>query len=223
MHKNYLFVVLFVLLGIIDGVAQKKQATKASPFELGLQIPISYNLYHRYQGPTYLGTSGNTLQERAGQLLNILPGLGAGIWLGQPRYYTISLDAQIEYKPFSLRMGEFRGLGAYAIPILMRVQVPFWRTKGLALVGQLGGGVQLSQMNLYARPSNVDQLSLSSTIVGEFAVGVLVGWDGGQPAWQLDVFTRIGRGRDRATSTNIGLRLTALIRIIKGSYISTIN
>lgn len=219
MHKNYLFVVLFILLGITDGFAQKKQGSEASPFEFGLQIPISYNLYHRYQSPTYKGSSGQTEQERAGQILNILPGLGAGIWLGQPRYYIISVDAQIEYKPFSLRTGEFRGLGAYAVPILMRVHVPFLKTKGLALTGQLGGGVQLSQTNMYARPTNVDQIPLSSTIVGELGVGVLIGWDGGQPAWQFDLFTRIGRGKNQAASTNIGLRLTALIRIVKGSYI----
>ncbi len=53
-----------------------------------------------------------------GQAMNIVPGVGAGIILGDKRCFAFSLEGQANYYPFSIDLITYKGMGAASFPVM---------------------------------------------------------------------------------------------------------
>ena len=126
--------------------------------QLGYKLQLGLNLYNcqkmgldqRYQK-----------NDSEGQILNLLPSLGLGLWLGNARRLSLELDGQIEFLPFHLNTAEYKGMGAWQTPVSLRLAFPLWRQHSMAWRCSLAGGQIWQQAGVFsASPTAISRLHL---------------------------------------------------------------
>jgi hypothetical protein len=176
----------------------------------GVSMYLDYNLYQWYKKPTSISPEGRS----SGQVLNILPIGGLGVWIGYPGGSTLGLEGGIDYMPFSFDTEDFQGMGAISFPVMLRFTQPFQPQKGISSFIGVGGGMQWSRTELYARTSAVKQIlnPYFQTIVAELSLGIGAGWRADEKQTGLLAFyARVGGSFDKACTLNFGLRAKLII------------
>jgi hypothetical protein len=163
-------------------------------FRISPMIFVDYNLYHWYQEPrrTVDGL------KNVGQVLNVLPGLGAGVILGKKTALLFSLEASVKYFPFSIDLAGHEGMGAMSFPVLANFRIPIHAF----LFMQVGGGVQWNKINIHNRTAAHKRYAnpFFMTYVGELAIGI-------EEGVYILYFARFGYNANKSTTLDIGLRL----------------
>lgn len=111
---------------------------------------FEWSLYQRYQRPDNTPFAPLSNQHNsAGSVLNALPNLRLGafyhIEVSGYSYYTIILDAGIQFNPYSFDIDHPKGFGALSVPVLLSFN---WVTHGGYFLG-IGVGVQYSKMEFF--------------------------------------------------------------------------
>lgn len=194
--KKVLF--LFLIIGWITNTstAQKNKAlTGDARFAFRPMIFIDYSLYHWYQEPS---RQLDKTPKNMGQVANVLPGLGAGFIMGKKTTLLFSVEASIKYFPFSLDVAGYEGMGAISFPVLANVRFPV----GGFLFGQIGGGVQWSQINIHNQTKSYEAAAnpFFMTYVGELGIGA-------EENIYILYFLRFGYNTNQATTFDFGLRI----------------
>lgn len=158
-HRHY--ILLFVLLSLC-WVPQLSAQFRVQP-----HIQIEYHFYQWYQSPQPINSlSTSTNLRNTGQALNILPGLGGGLILGDRRYFGFSIDGMVNFHPFSFDIADYNGMGALSMHTGGYFHIPISvtnphnpKTDGLyfnprfkpnqATFFVIGGGIQWSIKELY--------------------------------------------------------------------------
>ncbi|HIB78148.1 MAG TPA: hypothetical protein EYO58_11190 [Flavobacteriales bacterium] len=163
MNKIF-FVILVLSLYAKFSYAQKSIIRNDARFLFRPLLFVDYNLYHWYKPPSL------TNSVNAGQIFNVLPGIGGGFILGKKTTLLFCVEATIKYHPFSLDLDGYQGMGSIAFPVLANFRIPL---DGFFFM-QIGGGLQWTHINLHQRTSS--QLSNLNTFfitcIAEIAAGV---------------------------------------------------
>jgi hypothetical protein len=168
---------------------------------LGYSLGLSYNFYSWYAPPNYTTSNYST-----GQALNILPGLNAGLWLGDIDNWLLSLETEINFLPFALSLHNYNGLGSLEIPTLVKIQFPLSKQQSLWTFLHIGLGVQWQSVDLYARKELANYNQSYLTWVGELGWQIAAVAHHKHQIRTLEYFVRVGAQVD-ALSVNTGLRL----------------
>lgn len=198
-----------LFLGIFAGFIGLP-AIFAQKIRAGYSLYLDFNLYHWYKTP--INSVPNT--KSAGQLLNLFPIGGFGVWMGVPGSATLGLEGGMDYMPFSFDTKEKNGLGAVSFPVLLRWTQPFKSQSGIAPFLGFGIGEQWNRIGLYARPSAVaqDPHPYFRTYIAELSLGMGAGWHADEKqTGLLAFFARVGSAPDKAWTLNFGLRAKLLI------------
>lgn len=164
-------------------------------FKFSPMFFIDYSLYHWYQEPR---KTVDGLPQNMGQVLNVLPGLGAGFILGKKTTLLFSLEASVKYFPFSLDIAGYEGMGAVSFPVLANFRLPI---NGFIFM-QVGGGVQWNKINIHNRTAAHQRYPnpFFMTYVGEVAVGI-------EEGVYILYFARFGYNTDQSTTLDLGIRI----------------
>lgn len=193
-HYKLLFILLIVLF-TQESEAQEKKTTNDARFVFRPLMYLDYSLYHWYQEPT---RQLNETPKNVGQVLNVLPGLGAGFILGKKTTVLFSVDVAVKYFSFSLDIAGYEGMGAVAFPVAANFRFP---VEGFFFL-QLGGGVQWTQINIHERTEA--HLNYSNpffmTYFGELAGGI-------EENIYLIYFLRFGYSTQQAATFDFGVRI----------------
>jgi len=195
------------ILGLSFGKLSAQEAAKPkTKVYLGYALFMNYNLYSWYQKPSTIESPLSS----SGQVLNVLPGLGGNIWVGDVDHWIVSVEGGIEYLPFAFDTDNYKGLGALSIPILAKVQLPILKQKSLWLMLHAGTGVQLLHTDICARPDAYQNAAnpFFANIVGEVGVHISTVGYKRQHLREVELFCRAGGGAFGAASFTTGLRLT---------------
>lgn len=196
--------ILCLLIGKLQ--AQDTETKTKTKVYVGYAFFINYNLYSWYQKPS---TIERPLSS-SGQVLNILPGLGLNVWVGNVDQWIISIEGGIEYLPFALDIDHYKGLGALSIPLMAKVQFPVAKQKSLWLMLHFGAGTQLLHSDIYARPDFYQNTAnpFFTSIIGEFGIHISAVGYRKQHLREVEWFVRAGAAPFGTISFNTGLRLT---------------
>jgi len=164
-------------------------------FKFSPMFFIDYSLYHWYQEPR---KTVDGLPKNMGQVLNVLPGLGAGFILGKKTTLLFSLEASVKYFPFSLDIAGYEGMGAVSFPVLANFRLPI---NGFIFM-QVGGGVQWNKINIHNRTAAHQRYPnpFFMTYVGEVAIGI-------EEGVYILYFARFGYNTDQSTTLDLGIRI----------------
>lgn len=204
MPSKKLLLFLLILIFFSGALAAQRR------IHTGVSMYLDYNLYHWYKKPTSISPEGHS----SGQVLNILPIGGLGLWIGYPGGSTLGIEGGIDYMPFSFDTENFQGLGAISFPVMLRLTQPFQPQKGISSYIGVGGGLQWNRTELYARTLAAKQIfnPYFQTIVGELSLGVGAGWRADEKQTGLLAFyARVGSSIEKAWTLNFGLRAKLII------------
>jgi len=120
--------------------------------QFGYGATANYNLYQRYTNPADVG------KDSAGSaLLNF--GIGPKLWVGGEKF-SFSAEATANLGLLGFSVGDYKGLGMLAIPIVGHLNFG-----GLTNMGKegkfglvLGGGIQYNRTELYYTNNDFDEL-----------------------------------------------------------------
>lgn len=175
--KQYVMVALFMLSGI--GVAA----------QFGYGLVSRLDLYDRYSNP-----QDNIASAGSGSALINL-GLGPKIWVGGESF-SVSAEAAFVFSPFALSLGDFKGMGALALPVLIRANI-----QGLSTMNRegkmglsIGAGYQWTRTELLGLQNSFEdqgvQRSYFKNLIAE------VGYGYGMNGMSFGLFLRYGRDAD---------------------------
>lgn len=163
------------------------------------QFYTGFDLYCWYKNPR---SSARECEAglSSGSALSSVP-IGTRLLVGKDNF-SISAEAGADLQFFALDVNHFKGLGAVAFPLLLKMNFGavsgFSKTK---LVGwSLGGGIQYQKTELFYLTEDYKDLErkIFPTYIGEIAIG------GGVRGFQTSYFVRVGFGKLQATSVNTG-------------------
>lgn len=197
-----LFVV--ALIGQLALVNAQTAETPSSRIRVGYSLGLSYNLYSWYRAPN---ESRGNKPYSTGQVLNILPGVGVGFWLGDMDHWLLSLETEVNFLPLALSVQQYNGLGVLELPTLLKLQVPLSRQQSLWTFVHVAAGVQWQQIDLYDRSVASKHQRQYLTWVGEIGVHLSAVAHKKHRLRELEYFIRLGAGEAGAFGWNTGLRL----------------
>lgn len=184
-----------------------KDAAAQQPVRLGYYVNPSLNLYQRAHLPDNIIIDG--ADRSLGQVLNLLPDISAGLWIGQAKNWALGLEAGVGYAPFSLNLQNYQGMGQLQFPFMLRAFIPLKKQQSMAISMNIAAGMQLNKTHLYFQPNN------APAEINNYFNTYLIEISGGaaaisQKATQIrgvDLFFRFGFGAQRAMSFQTGLRV----------------
>lgn len=167
--------------------------------QVGLGFNLKNDLYLRYQNPE----DGISSNSAGSALLNI--GLGPKIWVGN-KNVAFSAEAGASISPFALSVGEYKGLGAVAFPVMGKINF-----LGLTTLDNedkfgfaIGGGWQWSRTELFGVKNELAEKGLSRSMFRTYVVELDVGF--GLSGFNIHGFVRYGWNNDMDANTlNIGM------------------
>jgi hypothetical protein len=197
---------LSIFLGMAVWATAQNTKTASPTLKTGYSLSLSYNLYSWHRAPQ-LPDNPKPPPYSTGQALNILPGLGAGLWLGTVDKWLLSLESELTFLPFALDVQHYRGLGVLEVPTLIKFQFPLSRQQSLWTFLHIGAGLQWQLLDLYDRALLPTQQRKYWTYVGE------IGWHLSAVAHQrhrireLVYFVRFGFNQQAAINVQTGLQV----------------
>lgn len=161
------------------------------------RLILGIDLYQWYRNPH---TNSSQLEGSSGGVLPFI--LGTEIMAGKNNY-SIGLEADINLGVFNFDT-EFKGLGALAIPILMKLNYGCLSGFSTKIIGaSIAGGVQFQKTELFGLSSKYDQYERKffPTYVGQIDLA------GGLGGLNFSYYIRIGMNPDKpeAFSLNTGI------------------
>jgi len=167
------------------------------------------DIYQRYVNPKIEGQPESRSSGSA--LLNMC--MGPKLWVGGKKV-NVSAEGQINFAPFALDMGDYKGLGAISFPLLVHLNFGSLTTQQSMKKGfSIGGGMQFSQINLYGQPDDIPQnieRKLYRSYVGQVMFGT--NFQGANIA----MYCRYGVGDNDHSILNIGIvSETNFVRLFK--------
>lgn len=203
--KKSIYIFLIIIISVTVHAQQNKQS-KQNKLYFGYGLNINYNLYCWYQN----NAKTNQPVSTSGQVLNILPGLGLSLWLGDIEHWILSIESGIDYSPFALSVNKYAGMGSLSLPLISKFHFPIAKQKSLWALLHIGIGAQFNQTNLYNRGMNnhhSQNNSFFTTIVGELGIHAAAVGYWRKQLRDIDYFIRVG-GFENSISINTGIRLT---------------
>ncbi|MFK7798511.1 MAG: hypothetical protein AB8E82_13750 [Aureispira sp.] len=176
-------------------------ATVNKNLHMGYSLGLSYNFYSWYAPPNYTASNYST-----GQVLNILPGLNTGLWIGDVEHWLLSLETEINFLPFAFSLNKYNGLGSLEIPTLAKIQLPLSKQQSLWTFLHVGLGVQWQRVDLYDRKELANYNQTYITWIGELGWQIAAVAPHKHRLRTLEYFVRVG-AQVNALSVNTGLRL----------------
>lgn len=179
------------LLSLIALVILSTQANA----QFGVGFVFGNDIYNRFQNPDG-GSSGNAI-------LNLHA--GPKIWMGGDRF-SVSVESQVNWGSTSFSIGDYKGMGSLAIPLLAKLN--FNGNSGfsseLTSGWSVGGGYQLARTELYGVTIDAAEQGvvreLFPVVVGELSYGYGIG------GFYIEFFGRYGWDpSSKASTTNIGI------------------
>lgn len=192
MKKKLLLLCCLLGMWQLSMAQQDKKLTSDARFVVRPMVFINYNLYHWYQEPYRIH---DKRYKNMGQVMSVLPGLGGGIILGKKTTLLFSLEASINYFPFSLDLAAYEGMGALSFPIVANLRIPL---NGFLFV-QVGGGIQWNQINIHPTISSSPS-PFFRTYIGELGIGA-------EENLFILYFLRFGYQQNQATTFDFGLKI----------------
>lgn len=174
-----------------------------------LTASLEWSLYQRYQRPNNTPFAKVSNQHNsAGQVLNVVPNLRAGISYSLIDYYSyiyrIGLDGGIQFHPYSIDSDAPKGNGAWSFPIMLT-----WNIVGSEqnYVFGISAGVQFSQMEIFGNKNN-PYGKLSNPFFMTYCVEVSYGLD---DTYLIDtasftLYARLGLHQHNTQTLDVGVR-----------------
>lgn len=189
-----------------DTISAVNNATPKKTVRFGYNFHLNYNLYTWYQTPTTTSSDNHSV----GQALNILPGLGGGIWVGDVKNWLLSVDASVQYLPFAFDTEQFTGMGSLAFPVATKIQFPIAKQNSTWLMMHLGAGVQFVKTDCYARPETLATAPnpFYATYYGEVGFHISAVAYRLQHLREVELFFQAGAGANQNMLFGAGLKLT---------------
>ena len=198
MIRQFLFAVLFTCF---------VQSISAQQFGYGVVSGLDF--YSRYSNP-----EDNIASSSAGSaLLNV--GIGPKLWFGGERL-SVSVEGSVVFSPFALSLGDFKGLGALAVPVLGRINI-----NGLSNLNKegklglsIGGGLQWSRTELFGLQSSFSNQGVTREFFRNF-IGE-IGYGYGMGGFNFGVYGRYGRDADQRSNVfSIGMLVNLNSKLLK--------
>ena len=165
----------------------------------GAGLTVKNDLYLRYSNP-----DDDIASNAAGSfLLNL--GVGPKLWIGGEDF-SVSAEGSAVFSPLALSLGDYKGLGAGAFPLMMKLN--FQGLSGVNKEGKfgfsIGGGIQWSRTELFGLKDSFEEegveRKLFKTYIGEIAYGF------GMSGFAGYAFIRYGWEADtKANTINFGI------------------
>ncbi|MCP4443349.1 MAG: hypothetical protein GY810_30985 [Aureispira sp.] len=208
MQKLIKSISIAVLMLLMQGTAQaQRPLPDAKKVQFGYLLYANYNLYQWYQKPTFLRANFRS----SGQILNVLPGLGLGLWVGKPKKWILSLEGGGEFAPFTLDINKFKGMGSIAVPALIKCSLPFSKQQSALFAINFGAGAQWTWSEIYAVPTEFKYgPTLNTFFVTYIAeIGLSMGALGEnlKRVRDFSFYARLGANVNGAITFNAGLRV----------------
>jgi len=176
-----------------------------SKLHIGYFVNPTLNLYQRTHQPK----ASSVIRERSsGQVLNVLPDIAAGIWVGKPHKWAVGLETGIAYHLFAFNLQDNIGMGALNIPLLLRGFIPLVSNQGAKIYLNVATGLQWNKTEFSARKTALmGSNDFFVTYCIEAAAGIAAVSQKQNQIRGLDLFFRTGFGTGGALSFQTGLRL----------------
>ncbi|MCP4442824.1 MAG: hypothetical protein GY810_28295 [Aureispira sp.] len=132
------------------------------------------------------------------------PSIGPKIWFGDWNFLTVSLDGKVAFSPFSLDLVKYKGMGSLSFPTLLKVNFDPTGSDGSLKLG-VGGGVQWTMTELYARPKGYRTKNIFfMSYIGEVSIQIVAGdeFSGGA----VELFIRGGGAPQGAITFSLGIK-----------------
>lgn len=195
---KYIFVL--VACGCLSQIATSQRA--------GWGITGDLDLYSRYVNPP----DGIASRGAGSAILN--PGISVKGWLGNADV-TISPEAGFVLSPFALSIGDFKGLGAVAFPLLVKLE--FLGNSNLNREGRvgfgLGGGVQYNRTELFFL-TDVDDQNIDREYFRTYVAEADFGF--GLNGFDVHTHVRFGWNAEiEANSLNVGIGVDLNLSLLR--------
>lgn len=160
---------------------------------------FKHDLYNRYANPS----DGIASRTAGSALLNV--GLGPKMWIGAGDI-AISPEVSFMFSPFALSTGNYKGLGAFSIPMLVKLE--FLGNSNVNHDGKfgfsLGGGLQWSRTELWYLKDSFEEQGVERSFFRTYVIEADFGY--GMSGFDLHLFVRYGWSEDTDAHTlNIGM------------------
>jgi len=193
--KYYLLTLVFV--GTLSGLSA----------QVGIGLISRMDLYSRYSNPTddiAAASSGSAF-------LNL--GLGPKIWIGSEKF-SVSGEGAFVFSPFAMSIGDYKGLGAMAFPVLAKLNFG-----GLSNVNKegkmgftIGAGYQWTRTELFGLQASFENQGVTRgyfrNLIGE------VGYGYGMGGFSFGLHLRYGKDSDMRSnvfSLGLGVNLNSVL------------
>ncbi|MBK9256828.1 MAG: hypothetical protein IPM42_15180 [Saprospiraceae bacterium] len=168
--------------------------------QFGYGLTASNDIYHRYSNPK----DGIASPSSGSLLLNL--GAGPKIWIGNPKF-SFSAEAQAVIGLLGMSLGDYKGLGTVAFPIMGKLN--FGGLSTFDREGKtgfsIGGGVQYSKTELYKLADKFAEQGVSRKFFATYIVQA--GYGFGISGFSLQGFLRYGFNPDsKANTFNFGIQ-----------------
>lgn len=175
--------------------------------QFGIGLISRTDLYSRYSNP-----SDDIASSSAGSaLLNI--GLGPKVWIGSEKF-SVSGEGAFVFSPFALSVGDYKGLGAMAFPVLAKLNFV-----GLSNVNKegkmgftIGAGYQWTRTELFGLQSRFEEQGVTRAyfrnLIGE------IGYGYGMGGFSFGLHLRYGKDSDLRSnvfSLGLGVNLNSIL------------
>lgn len=202
---------IFLLVALtVSSYAQIDTLPKAQkskvPVRVGYRFQADLNLYSWHQKPTSIYKE----KSSSGQVLNVLPGLGLGFWIGDVKHWLFSVEGSVRYLPFEFDMNQYKGLGSLAFPVQANLHFPIAKQNSTWVLLHLGGGLQWLKTDLYARPDAIQKFAnpYYYTIYGEIGVHLAAVSKHLDHLREVEIFFQAGAGNDNSLFFSSGMKLS---------------
>lgn len=177
--------------------------------QFGYGIVSRLDFYDRYSNP-----QDNIASASSGSALINL-GLGPKIWVGGEKF-SVSAEGSFVFSPFAISLGDYKGLGALAFPVLARVN--FGGLSTLNREGKMGfsigGGYQWTRTELLGLQNSFEDQGVTRSyfrnLIGE------IGYGYGMNGMSFGLFLRYGRDADvKSNVFSLGMLVNLNQKLLK--------
>lgn len=188
--KRASFVIVFFIGFIYQGHAQ-----------FGIGLTFSNDLYNVYSNP-----EDSIAHRRNGSaLLNLA--LGPKIWIGGDGF-SVSIESQANYGILGLALKDYKGLGSFSVPIMMKLNFGGLSglNKDLRFGFSLGGGIQYNKTEIYGLSQEYKDLGVERDYYKTY--NIQAGYGLGISGFTAHAFGRFGFNPDleKANNFHVGLQ-----------------
>ena len=177
--------------------------------QVAFGVTYGIDLYQHLRTPSTVETEG---YSTGSAIFNL--NIGPKLWVGG-KSFSVSVEAQGGFAPFSLDLDEYKGLGAAYFPLLACFN--FAGLTGFQDQGgfgfSVGGGMQITRTELYFLNVEYEDLEREffETVFGQVNIGL------GRKHQSVYLYLRYGLGDNDAHNYHVGLMVDHNLTSRKGT------